>query len=414
MDTSSRLKVIKAKKLIDGTGAVPKEDVAIVISGNTIQKIIDQSELTVLDGAEVIDLGESTVMPGMIDAHMHFFAIPSHQLYRMHTESEVYRVLRAAGEAKKMLEAGITTARCLGSTVSPDLKRAIDEGHVPGPRLVVAGEFVISTGGTWDDVVPPHEFADGVEGVRHKVRERVYQGVNVIKIGLSKGRVGDHNLSWGDDPWRTVASYALDEVRALTEEAHLNQLKVSAHCIGDEAVRLALDGNVDVIEHGYAISDETRKRLVETQIPVVSTISQLYFHEQAAERFHYATWEREVFKRHMEAMKADFAKGLEEGVKYVLGTDLIGYPTHPQDQAAKEFELAVDWGMAPMQAIVAGTQLAAEVLDMDDAIGTVEEGKLADIIGFAGDPLVDIACLQHVDFVMQDGNVIMPGEGTRR
>ncbi|MFN8457992.1 MAG: amidohydrolase family protein [Anaerolineae bacterium] len=361
-----------------------------------------------------IDLGEKTIMPGMVDAHMHFFGVPSDQLYQLPTEVEAYRALRAAGEARKMLEAGVTSARCMGSSIGPSLRRAINEGHVPGPRLVAAGEFICSTHGTWDHLSFPLEWikaqgmlADGIEGVREMVRRRIRQGANVIKVGLSKGGVDDKYHPWGDDPFNQVASYSLEEVQALTQEAHLNKLRVSAHCIGDEAVRLALDGGVDVIEHGYGITEDTRKRLVDRDILLVSTISQLYFHDMAAEPYHYPAWLQQVFKRHLDAMRADFEKSLKAGVRYALGTDLVGYPTHPQDMAAKEFELAVQWGMSTSQAVVAGTKVSAEALSMEQAIGTLEKGKLADIIGFLGNPLQDITVMQRVEFVMQGGEVIV-------
>jgi imidazolonepropionase-like amidohydrolase len=147
--------------------------------------------------------------------------------------------------------------------------------------------------------------------------------------------------------------------------------------------------------------------LVDRNALVVSTISQLYFHEQAADPFHYPEWLRAVFRRHTDAMRADFEKSLEAGVRYALGTDLIGYPTHPNDMAAKEFELAVEWGMDAMGAIVAGTSTSAEALSMERAIGTIEPGKLADFIAFTGDPLRDISVLQRVEFVMQDGEVVV-------
>ncbi len=402
----SNYKVIKAKKMFDGTGDKPKENIAVLISDNIIHEIVSQNDAKYPDNAIIYDLGDKTIMPGIVDAHMHFFAVPSHQLYKMFTESETYRTLRGAGEAEKMLYAGITAARCLGSSVTPSIRRAINEGHILGPRLVAAGDFIISTGGTWDDVTPKSEFADGVDGVRRKVRERVSQGVNVIKIGLSKGKIGDHNVSWGDDPYTNLLSYSLEEVSAITEEAHLNNLKVSAHCIGDESVNLAIDGNVDVIEHGYAISEATRERIVEKQIPVVTTISQLYFHEKAANPYDYSEEDKAIYQKHMEAMKESFELGLKAGVKFVLGTDLIGYPTHPQDKAAKEFELVVNWGMDPEKAIVAGTKLSAEIIGMEDTIGTIEVGKFADIIGFDGDPIADITSLQHVNFVMKNGELI--------
>lgn len=408
--------VLKAKDLVDGTGSRPSANVAVLITDGIIKDIGDQREMIVPPGTEEIDLGERTIMPGIVDAHMHFFGLGTDRPFGgLPTETATYRALRTAGEARKMLEAGITAVRCLGSGhIGPSLKRAIEDQHVPGPRMVTAGHFISSTAGTFDHISMPLDWvkaddmlADGVEGVRAMVRRRIRQGADVIKVGLSKSGVpGDGYQAWGEDPLNQIASYSLDEIQALTQEAHRNKLKVSAHCIGDEAVRLALKAGVDTIEHGYGISDDTRKMLVDHGALVVSTICQLYFHVQGAARFDYPEWARTLFERHIEVMRADFEKSLAAGVRYVLGTDLIGYPTHPQDMAAKEFELAVEWGMDPMQAIVAGTKGGAETMSMDHVIGTIEVGKWADIICVSGSPVKEIATLQRVEFVMQGGKVV--------
>ena len=187
----------------------------------------------------------------------------------------------------------------------------------------------------------------------------------------------------------------------------LNKLKVSGHCIGDEAVRYALDGGVDVIVHGYGISESTRKRLVDQNALVVTTISQLHFHNEAAEPYHYPDFMKKIFHRHIEQMKIDFQKNLKIGVRYALGTDLVGYPPHPPDAAAKEFEMVVDWGMTNMEAIVAGTKISAEALGMEKDIGTLENGKLADLIAVKDDPIRNIKTLQDVKFVLLDGQVVV-------
>lgn len=410
----TRSTVLSAKHLFDATGGRAIDDAVVVVEGNRIAAVGRRSDTLLPADAAHLDLGDRTLMPGLVDAHVHFFGVPSHQLHLIPTEHDAYRALRAAGEARRMLAAGITTARCLGSSISPQLRRGIDEGHVPGPRLVAAGQFVCATNGTWDHVNFPLEWmqrsdmlADGVDEVRAIVRRRLRQGANVIKVGLSKGCAGDQYHAWGDSPTAQTAGYSLAEVRALTEEAHAGGIKVSAHCIGDDAVVRALDGGVDVIEHGYGISDGTRERLVEQNVTVVSTIAQLHFHQLAQDAYHYPAWEREAYARHVAVMREDFEKNLAFGVRYALGTDLIGYPTHPQDQAAKEFELASAWGMSTSDALIAGTRVSAEAVGFGDRLGTLQVGRLADIIAVDGNPVQDITALQSVAFVMKDGDVVV-------
>ncbi len=399
--------------MIDGSGADPADDVAIHVAGGVIEAIGPRSQVHVDPGVEVLDLSGYTVMPGMVDAHMHFFGVPSTALAGLASEDRAYRALRAAVESRKMLEAGVTAARCLGSSVTPALTRAIREGLLLGPRIVPAGEFICSTGGTWDhvdlsisDMQKLDMLADGADDLRSIVRRRIRGGSEVIKAGLSKGLPADRYHSWGEDPLAQRASYSLEEVRALTAEAHLNHVKVSAHCIGDEAVRTALAGGVDTIEHGYGICADTRSMLVDKNALLVSTLSQLWFHLEAADEQQYRPWEVTLFQRHWDAMRADFQAGLDAGVRYALGTDLIGPPTHPQDHSAKEFELAVLLGMTPAEAIVAGTRNSAEALGLESELGTLEVGKRADIIGLAGNPLDDIRSLQEVAFVMLGGEVV--------
>lgn len=406
--------VLTARRIIDGRGGAPIEGGAVLLAGERIEAV--GAALVLPADASVTDLGDATLMPGMIDAHMHTFGVPSTGLHALPFEREAYRALRAAGELRAMLQAGVTAARCLGSTIGPDLRRAIDEGHVPGPRLIAAGEFISSTGGTWDGPLTPRDVAhakgtvaDGPDALRAAVRERVRMGADFIKLGLSKGRVRDRYHAWGDDPLAQSPCFTVDEVRAATDEAHRNGMVVSAHAIGDAAVRLALDGGVDVIEHGYGISEETRLRLATQGRIVVTTIAQLHFHRAAYEPFHYPDWERAIYDRHTGCMRRDFVLGLQQGVRFALGTDLIGRPTHPLDRVAKEFALAVEWGMTPMQAIVAGTRTGAEVLGLSRSIGTLEPGKLADIIAVPGDPTADIMALERPVLVLRGGEVVGAG-----
>jgi imidazolonepropionase-like amidohydrolase len=172
-------------------------------------------------------------------------------------------------------------------------------------------------------------------------------------------------------------------------------------------VRYALDGGVDVIEHGYGITEDTRKRLVDENALVVTTISQLYFHRLAYDEFHYPEYLRQIYDRHIRQMRIDFEKSLAAGVRFALGTDLVGFPTHPQNAGAREFEFAVEWGMDSMAAISAGTRVSAEAMGLEHEIGTLEKGKLADVIAMSGDPVRDITELQRVNLVMLGGDVIV-------
>lgn len=406
----NRLKIV-AKHILAGPSLTPVVDGAVLIEDGRILEVGNASAIASGDNVQQLDLGEATLMPGLIDAHMHTFGVDSMRLDTLGTEREAYRALRAGFELKQLLEAGFTSARCLGSTIGPELRRAIDEGFAVGPRLKVAGAFISSTGGTWDAAATPltaarlsGELADGADGLRRAVRERARAGADFIKLGLSKGGVHDRYHAWGDDPLAQVATYSAEEVVAAVEEAHRNGMKVSAHAIGEAPVRLALECGIDVIEHGYGISPETRDMLVAKGTIVVSTISQLFYHRLAYEKFHYPDWERSVYERHWAIMQRDFQLGLNAGIRFALGTDMVGAPTHPLAKAGMEFKLAVDWGMTAQQALVAGTATGAEVLGVDAELGTIETGKYADLVAFERDPSMDVSVLTEKPvFVMKNG-----------
>ncbi len=403
---------ISACQVLLGDALEPCQDGAILVRDGRIAAAGPDASVPRPDDSIAIDLGAATLLPGLIDAHMHTFGMPSTGLATLNTEREPYRALRAAGELRELLQAGFTSARCLGSSVGPDLRRAIEEGHVEGPRLVVAGEFISSTGGTWDAPPLPSSWgrattavADGVDEIVRAVRERARAGADFIKLGLSKGGTRDRYHAWGDDPFGQVITYSLAEVRAAVDEAHRNGMKVSAHAIGTAAVNLALDGGVDIIEHGYAIDDATRARLADAEKIVVTTISQLHFHRAAYDAFGYPEWERDVYERHWQAMRGDFERGLQAGIRFALGTDLIGKPTHPLASAAKEFELAVEWGMAPEAALRAGTIVGARALGISDETGSLVAGKAADLVAVAGG-LSNLADLAAPLLVMKQGRPV--------
>jgi len=285
---------------------------------------------------------------------------------------------------------------------------------VQGPRVVAAGQFICQTHGTWDLwpdwprawVEALNMLADGEDACRQMVRRRMREGAQFIKIGMSAGVFGDHDHAWGDSPTAQTPNYSLAEVRAMTDEAHRCGLTVSAHCIGDEAVRSALEGGVDVIEHAHGINDETRRMLVDRGVTVVSTLTARHVLVARGPRFGVPEAMIRLSAAHRDRQIADFQKSLRAGVRYALGTDLIGPPVSPLGLNAIEFELVVEAGMAPAEAIVAGTRVAAEAIGLGKEVGTVERGKYADLIAVDGDPLRNIKLLQRVAWVMKGGKVI--------
>lgn len=404
--------LLRAKRLLAGQELTEISNGAILLESGKIAAV-GHFDAGRADGATEIDFHDATLMPGLIDAHMHTFGLDSTRLDGLFEARETGRALRAAGELSELLDAGFTSARCLGSSVGPDLATAIKNGFLPGPRLIAAGEFISTPQGTWGGkprtLLPAGRacaIGSGPAELRQRVRERVAEGADFIKLGLSVGKPDDSNKAWGDDPYGQLMTMSDEEASAAVDEAHRHGLRVSAHAIGEDCVAQALRVGVDIIEHGYAISEQTRRRLTETQTPVVTTLSQIHFHIQAFEPFGYSQRDRNSYLAHWDAMTKSLQAGLDTGVKFVLGTDLIGRPTHPLAAAAKEFQLVVEAGMTPHAALRAGTVLGAELLGLFSETGSLSKGLSADIIAVPGSPLNDISTLQHPICVLKGGDII--------
>jgi imidazolonepropionase-like amidohydrolase len=402
---------IRAERAFIG-GEVVAGGVTVEVEDGLIASVSAANGDRVTDAAETIDLGDRTLLPGLIDAHTHFLGIATDHYDSLLWEEHDYRALRAAGEAERVLHAGFTSVRCLGSPVSLSLSRAVREGHIAGPRILSAGQSLCATAGTWDIVTADRRVADlqemlidGVDNLRLAVRNRIRAGAGVIKIGLSRGRRGDSSHGWGDDPTLQEVAYSMPEIEAVVREAHRGGVKVSAHCIGDEPVRAALAAGVDVIEHGFGIDDQTRDRIVDKGVPIVTTFSGLIWSRAANAARGADDQTLAIADRHLERMQLDFTRGRERGIEYVLGSDLIGLPAQPQSAAIEEFVTAVEWGMTSTEALIAGTVGGAGVLDMPERIGRIAAGFLADLVAVPGDPVADITALREIDFVMTDGSV---------
>jgi imidazolonepropionase-like amidohydrolase len=368
-----------------------------------------------MSGARTIELGTSTCIPGLIDAHTHLTDQGSARTYleRYQLNPADY-ALRGAAYAKRTLEAGFTTVRNLGDgdNVSVALRNAINSGYVVGPRIFTAGKAIGSTGGHGDPTngsklslqgdPGPHEgIINSPEEAVKAVREHYKDGVDLIKI-MPSGGVLDLNTN-GDNPQMTLA-----EIKAVVETAHDYGFAVAAHAHGKEAIKRAILGGVDSIEHGTFGDEETFKLMKEHGTWYVPTISAGEFvAEKAKLPDYFPPTVRSKAAAIGPQIQDTVRRAYKAGVKIAFGTDAGVYP---HGQNAHEFELMVGAGMPAAAAIQAATVNAAQLLRQTKDLGSIAAGKYADIIAVAGDPLADIARLRQVSFVMKDGVVYRNSE----
>jgi imidazolonepropionase-like amidohydrolase len=399
---------IRAGSLIDGSGRDPIRNATILIDGNQIMGI-DPSGAVPRD-AEVIDASGMTVMPGMIDCHVHLlFELESVQQQQLTPFS--LTVAKGLQNARKTLEAGITSARDAGGTPR-GVKLAIDQGLVPGPRLRISVNVMSQSGGHGDDTMPngavvpliptspeiPHAVADGVEEVRRVVRSLLRAGADVIKL-CSTGGV----LSPADEP--DASQFSPEEIATIVYEARAAGKPAMAHAQGTQGIKNAVLAGVASIEHGIYLTEEVCAAMKQRGTYLVPTlIAPLWVLRRAeADPNSVPPYGVRKSKEVMEVHKASFRMAAELGVPIAMGTDMA---VGPHGMNAEELERMCDGGLTPMQAIVATTKTAAECIRLGDKVGTLEPGKLADLLVVDGDPLADIRVLQDKDklaLIMKDG-----------
>jgi len=403
---------VRAGKLFDGTGDRTREGVVIVVEGDRIQRVAAAREVTIPAGARVVDLSNATVLPGLIDCHVHLGqrADRYEEIYAF-KDTPFQEAFAAVVHAKRTLDAGFTTVRDVGSSpfMAVDLKRSIDEGLVPGPRIVASGPLISITGGHGDlnDYSPqtrvsmfPDErdygVADGVDQIRHVVRAQIKYGVDVVKVAASGGV-----LSRGDQPG--APQYTVEELRALVEEAHAAGRKVAAHAHGAQGIKNATIAGVDSIEHGSLIDDEGIRLMKARGTWLDADVyNDDYLLGQAVALKipqEFVDKERALGQRQREG----FARAVRAGVKIAFGTDAGVYP---HGDNARQLAIMVRYGMTPAGAIRAATSSAAELIDRAKDVGTIAPGRYADIIATTADPLADVRALEHVAFVMKGGAVV--------
>jgi imidazolonepropionase-like amidohydrolase len=402
---------VKAGHLFDATSDNLRDNVVLVIEGERISKIVPAAEAHIPADAKVVDLSSDWVLPGLIDCHTHLEArADKYDPINEVKDTPFMGGFNGVVNANKTLQAGFTSVRDVVSQpfFAVDLRNAINEGYIPGPRVVASGPPLSIPGGHGDmngfapavtNLMYPSErdfaIVDGPEEVRHAVREQVKYGVDVIKI-LATGGV----LSQGDKPGAEQLTY--DEMKMAVDTAHAAGRKVAAHAHGAQGIKDAVRAGVDSIEHGSLIDAEGIEMMKQHGTYLVADIyNDDYILGKAVE---FGLPKENVEKEKMvgRLQRENFQKAVEAGVKIAFGTDAGVYP---HGDNAKQFHYMIKFGMTPAGAIRAATQSAAELIDRSKDVGTLEPGKYADLIAVTSNPLDKVEVLEHVSFVMKGGKV---------
>jgi imidazolonepropionase-like amidohydrolase len=413
--------VLKAARMFDGKSNALVQNPVVIIHGD---KIVDAgSNLPIPNDAQVIDLGDATLSPGFMDAHTHLTADYSGN-YNERRLQEVdlnvsEQAIRATTFARATVEAGFTTVRDLGSRVVGSrefvdvaLRNLINKGVIAGPRMLVATKGIGATGGHFDPTNGFRDFlfgrepdytdgiADGPDEIRKAVRFEVKNGADVIKAAVSGGV-----LSLADEvdtPQLTPA-----EMAALVDESHRLRKKVAVHCHGDQAAREAIEAGVDSIEHGSFMRPETLTMMKRKGTFLTPTLMATEWIMGKIDNYPPAL---QAKAKAAAAARSDmFRNAVKMGVKISFGTDAAVFP---HGQNAKEFKLMVDLGMTPIDTLKSATANDADLLGIAQKVGTLEKGKLADIVAMPGDPTSDITATERVSFVMKEGKIIRNGPST--
>ncbi len=394
--------VIRAGHLLDVKTGKTLSHQTIVIQGDKIASV--GGDMSIPAGAQVVDLSNATVLPGLIDAHTHV-TMTTNFGYSELAISVPREALTGARNARVTLDAGFTTIRNVGASGFTDvaLRDAINAGDVPGPRMLVSGPALSITGGHCDNDMLPFEYhaqaegvADGVEAVQHKTREMIKYGADLIKVCATGGV-----LSHGDNP--QASQYTLEEMKAIVADAHRLGRKVAAHAHGAQGILWASEAGVDSVEHGSYIDDAGIAEMKKNGTYLVPT---LYLGDWFLENAEKIGTPPDLIAKAREVLPAarkNVARAFAAGVKVGFGTDAAVYP---HGLNAHEFAVMVKLGLTPLQAIQAATINDADLLGWSDKIGTIEPGKWADIVAVDGDPLADVATLERVKFVMKGGEVV--------
>lgn len=388
-------------RLIDGTGAAPRDQATVVVQDGRIADVRHSGGDGSGEGAQVLDLEGRTLLPGLINAHCHVMMDASGDPIASVLRKDVpTAVLEAAGRVRKMLHAGITTARDLGGYEYAELalRDAIARGQVPGPRLLCAGKMITMTGGHgW----PLGLESDGPDEVRKAARRNIKRGADCLKF-MATGGV----LTEGVEPGSSQLAEA--EMRAGVEEAHHVGKHTASHAQGTEGIKNAIRAGVDTIEHGIFLDDESIQMMLERGTVLVPTLAAPYQIVQAGAARGIPEWALEKSIRVSDSHRQSFEWALAAGVTIAAGND-GGTPFNPSEDLVTEIRLMVEYGMNPLAAIRAATLGSARAVGLVEELGTVQKGKWADllVLGPGADPLDDISALADVEHVIKRGQVVV-------
>jgi imidazolonepropionase-like amidohydrolase len=407
--------IVRAARLIDGRGGAPLEPAMVRIVGERIDSVA--ASLPIPRGARLVDLGNATLLPGLLDLHTHLTGRRS-----VHWEDALVKTtpghdaLWGAHNALVTLRAGFTTVRDMGPTwpfVDVELRNAINAGAVPGPRMIVAGNYVSSTGGAGDarqfsiyvDVPIVRNLADGPQEVTKAVRTNLKNGADFIKI-LASGAV----LSKGIEPG--AQQYSDEEIQAAVTEANRWGRQVASHAHGASAIIASITAGVRTVDHGSFLNDSAIALLKAGNrrtfyVPTLYTTVAL---EEEGEAINVPASELERNRRITETELGGFKRALRAGIPIGFATDAF---VIKHGDNAKEMALRVSLGEPPMQTIVSATSLNAEIIGWSDRVGSVQRGRFADLIAVRANPLQDITELQRVRFVMKGGTIVVDELSTR-
>ena len=391
--------VFRGGNVIDGINSEPLKNAVLIVKGDKIQYSGPLDSVAIPDRSYQLEISGKTILPGLIDAHLHLLGIKSLDPLDWIVDPPELRGMRAVMDAWRLVERGFTTVRCCGSPNSIFLRKAIEEGSITGPRVVSCGAMITQTGGHGDTVhslpidwiQPPRGYgriADGADECRKAAREQLREGADFIKVCTTGGVTSERDLP-------TSSQFTIQEIRAIVEEAHNVGVMVSSHAQGTQGIKNALLAGVDTIEHGYYLDDETIEMILERNAYLVPTLS---IAEVTLKEGHRANIPETIIKKAQsvhEAQLRSFNMASEAGVNLCCGTDFLGHPICPMGENALEMELQVKAGRSPMDAIISCTAVNAQALNLYDKLGTLEPGKLADLIIVDGDPLQDISILRQ-------------------